>query len=83
MLLKNRIDRSGSMSGSRVEAAKSAGKMFVDFMRLYDKVGVVGFSSAASVAYPLTQIDESGYVVPGRKCQIFRILPFFWEGKAW
>jgi hypothetical protein len=64
------IDRSGSMSGSRIEAAKNSAKMFVDFMRVNDKVGVVGFNSAAYVAYPLTQIDESGSVATAAKSVI-------------
>lgn len=64
------IDRSGSMSGARISAAKNAAKMFIDFMRVNDKVGVVGFNSVASVAYPLTQIDESGYVATAAKLAI-------------
>ncbi len=52
------IDDSGSMSTEyRILAAKAAAKMFVDFMRTGDKIGVVAFNSVAEVKYPLTTID--------------------------
>ena len=53
------IDRSGSMgsgAGSDLQGAKDAAKQFVDFMHDNDKVGVVSFSSSASVDFGLTTI---------------------------
>jgi len=51
------IDRSGSMSGSKIAAAKDAGKLFVDMMETGDKIGVASFASSASVDFPLTEIQ--------------------------
>ncbi|MFG0251803.1 MAG: VWA domain-containing protein [Phycisphaerales bacterium JB038] len=50
------IDRSGSMSGSKMDAAKVAGQLFVDLMSMDDKIGVVSFASSANTDYPLTAI---------------------------
>lgn len=52
------IDRSGSMSGSKIADAKSAAQQFVSLMRIGDKVAVVSYSSAATVDYPLTEITS-------------------------
>lgn len=51
------IDRSGSMSAdNRIGFAKSAAKLFVNFLREGDSVGVASFSSGVSVNFPLTTI---------------------------
>jgi len=50
------IDRSGSMSGEKIQAAKDSAKLFVDLMRIGDMIGVVSYSSSASVNYGLTKI---------------------------
>jgi len=53
------IDRSGSMdSYGYMEPAKSAASQFVELMELEDQVGVVSFSSSASVDFPLTVITS-------------------------
>ena len=67
------IDRSGSMWGSKIAAAKSSATMFVDLMQVNDKVGVVPFSSSAYVAYPLTTIDEASSVKTAAKNAISRL----------
>jgi len=50
------IDRSGSMAGQKITDAKNAAKQFVDLMVDGDKIGVVSFSSSATVNYGLTTI---------------------------
>jgi len=52
------IDRSGSMSGEKIQAAKDSAKLFVDLMRINDSIGVVSYSSSASVNYGLTKITS-------------------------
>ncbi|TET64739.1 VWA domain-containing protein, partial [Candidatus Aerophobetes bacterium] len=53
------IDRSGSMSGSKIVDARNAAKQFVDLMNNGDQVGVVSFSGDARVDFPLTLITSS------------------------
>ena len=53
------IDRTGSMAGSKIDAAKNAAKQFVDFMRNGDMVGVVSFNTSATTNFPLTTISSS------------------------
>jgi len=50
------IDRSGSMSGDKIEDAKNAAKQFVDLMNEGDQVAVVSFNEEARVDFPLTLI---------------------------
>lgn len=57
------LDRSGSMDSSDpgvsltyMELAKNGAKQFVEFMNEGDQIGVVSFSSYATVNYPLTLI---------------------------
>ncbi len=52
------IDRSGSMGGSKIAAARDAAKLFVDMMDTGDKIGVVSFSSGSSVNFALTEIQD-------------------------
>ena len=54
------LDRSGSMGlQDRMTFAKSGGKLFVNFLRDDDAVGVASFASSASVNYQLTTITDS------------------------
>lgn len=52
------IDRSGSMFGSRIAAAKSAAVDFVRKMQLGDQVALVTFSSSATVDQPLVTLTS-------------------------
>lgn len=53
------IDRSGSMSGEKMEQAKVAAQLLVDRATLgTDYVGVVSFDDAIEVVAPLTLIDS-------------------------
>jgi uncharacterized protein YegL len=50
------LDRSGSMSGTRMQDAQNAAKNFVGQMNLgVDQVGIASFEGAASLDQPLTQ----------------------------
>lgn len=54
------IDRSGSISGGKIADAKSAAQQFVDLMDLSkDQVGLVSFSSSATLDHQLSQDAES------------------------
>lgn len=64
------IDRSGSMSGIPIAEAKKASKLFVDLMKTDDQIGVVSFSSGASVNYPLTEINDTGTIKTAAKSAI-------------
>ena len=52
------LDRSGSMSGSPIDAAKNAANLFVDLLAPGDKVGVASYSGSSRLDYPLTTIGE-------------------------
>ena len=52
------IDRSGSMYGEPIQAAKNSAKLFVDLMAIDDSIGVASYSSSASVNYGLTKISS-------------------------
>lgn len=64
------VDRSGSMEGEKIVAARAAVQTFVNLMDLgRDKVGMVAFQSYARLAVPLTQdrdriLREAGQLVP-------------------
>lgn len=68
------LDRSGSMAGDKIVAARSAAKQFVNFMRVGDMVGVVSFSSYATVNYPLSFIDSGGTTVTAVEAAIDSIV---------
>jgi calcium-activated chloride channel regulator 3/4 len=52
------IDSSGSMGGVRLENAKTAAKLLVDLAEIgHTTIGIIKFSSTASVVLPLTPID--------------------------
>jgi len=50
------LDRSGSMSGQKIMDAKNAAQQFVTQMVNGDMVGIVSYSSDATINYPLTTI---------------------------
>jgi len=52
------IDRSGSMRGSKIAAARNSACLFVDLMAFHDMIGVASFSGSASINYPLTEITS-------------------------
>ncbi|MGH9753919.1 MAG: VWA domain-containing protein, partial [Blastocatellia bacterium] len=55
------IDRSGSMSiEQRLVLAKQAAKLFVNFMRVGDSIGLASFECSTSVDFPLTTITGNG-----------------------
>ncbi|MEA1895906.1 MAG: VWA domain-containing protein [Euryarchaeota archaeon] len=51
-------DRSGSMSGQKIIDAKNAAKLFVDLLESQDQVGLVSFSSSATLDSSLTSDFE-------------------------
>jgi len=53
------IDRSGSMAGPKLAAAKTAAAAFVELMQRGDEIGIVSYSSSARADYPLTEITDS------------------------
>ncbi|MCA9126058.1 MAG: VWA domain-containing protein, partial [Planctomycetales bacterium] len=56
------IDRSSSMSGEKIEAAKQAASLFVNLMDQGDRIGIVSYSSAARVDYALNEILADGSI---------------------
>lgn len=68
------IDRSGSMSGSPLTAAKSAAQLFADLLRPRDRIGVVAFDSSASVVFSLTDIDDGLTIINSAKAAIASIV---------
>jgi hypothetical protein len=53
------IDRSGSMGGSKIAAAKTASNLFVDLMNLHDMIGVASFGWSGYLNYALTEITSN------------------------
>jgi hypothetical protein len=55
------VDRSGSMSGDKLTAAKNAGRLYVDSWRVGDKIGLISFNQTISnpVDLPLTNWTEA------------------------
>lgn len=65
------IDRSGSMSGTKLTQAKQAATLFAELLNLGDRLGVVSFGSSASTVFPLTTIaDTNGSVLNQAKTAI-------------
>lgn len=58
------IDTSGSMSGSRMSSAISAGKDFVDYLQSMDQSGIVEFNTSSSILSDLS----------GDKTQLHQVL---------
>ena len=48
------IDRSGSMAGTKIDAAKEAGRLYVDSYSDGDRVGVLSFNENQNLEYALT-----------------------------
>ncbi|MDJ0840472.1 MAG: VWA domain-containing protein [Acidobacteriota bacterium] len=58
------LDRSGSMSGTAIQAARDAASLFVDLMSIGDQVGVASYSGSSRIDFPLTEIQAPGPPVP-------------------
>ncbi|RIK41950.1 MAG: hypothetical protein DCC57_18630, partial [Chloroflexi bacterium] len=54
------IDRSGSMLGPKLDAAKNAARLYVDSWRVGDKVGVVSFNQTPVTDMQLADWSDSG-----------------------
>ena len=52
------IDRSGSMAGDKISAAKNAASQMVRLMNTGDRIGVTSYSSTSSVDYYLAEITS-------------------------
>lgn len=52
------IDRSGSMAGDKISAAKNAASQVVRLMNTGDRIGVTSYSSTSSVDYYLSEITS-------------------------
>ena len=59
------IDRSGSMTGRKIEQAKAAAIAAIDRMRPDDIVSVVAYDSTVSVLVPATKVADRSEVVRG------------------
>lgn len=65
------IDRSGSMSGTKLTQAKQAATLFAELLNLGDRLGVVMFGSSASTVFSLATIaDTNGSVLNQAKTAI-------------
>ncbi|MCP4626230.1 MAG: VWA domain-containing protein, partial [bacterium] len=53
------IDRSSSMAGTKIEAAKDAGKLYVDSFNTGDRIGVIPYNQAPMPLFPLTLWDAN------------------------
>jgi uncharacterized repeat protein (TIGR01451 family) len=53
------LDRSGSLAGSPFEFVKKAADLFIDYLRVGDSIGVVSFSSDATVNFNLTTVNDN------------------------
>lgn len=60
------IDRSGSMSGSPIALAKQGASSSIDITETGQYIGVVSFSSSASVNFPLQKIIDNNTKVGAR-----------------
>ncbi|HVF91504.1 MAG TPA: VWA domain-containing protein [Blastocatellia bacterium] len=56
------IDRSGSMSGEKIELALEAAYATVDYLSDRDSLGVVAFDSSASPAVALTHVEDKAAI---------------------
>lgn len=56
------IDRSGSMSGGKLEICKSASSATVDLLMAKDYIGVVAFDSLAKWIVPMTRATDKGTI---------------------
>lgn len=54
------VDRSGSMSGQKIEDARSAALQLIDQLKDDDRVALVSYSSDVRVDLPSTRLDDGG-----------------------
>ncbi len=59
------VDRSGSMSGQKIEICKSAAVSTADLLSRKDYLGVVAFDSSATWIVPMTRVSEK-HVIASR-----------------
>ncbi|HEY4221045.1 MAG TPA: VWA domain-containing protein [Myxococcota bacterium] len=52
------IDRSGSMAGDKIDAARQAGERYVRGLRDGDSVGIITFGTDVTTELPITTIDD-------------------------
>jgi Ca-activated chloride channel family protein len=64
------IDRSGSMQGEKMEAAKRAAKSAIERLRPNDIVSVVAYETSVNIVQPATRIDENPQKASATKEQI-------------
>lgn len=53
------VDRSGSMAGDKIDAARMAAERFVNGLRDGDALGVITFGTDVTVELPVTSIDSA------------------------
>ena len=53
------MDRSGSMAGDKIEAARLAGQRFVAALRDGDQLGIVSFGTDVTVDFPIATMDAA------------------------
>lgn len=58
------VDRSGSMRGARLEAAKAAAKDFVDVLDPEDEVCLVAYDDEVTIPLPLTKVSGFRPLLP-------------------
>jgi uncharacterized membrane protein len=56
------IDRSGSMSGQKIELCKSAAQATVELMTKKDYISVVSFDSSARLIVPITRVSSKSTI---------------------
>ena len=59
------LDRSGSMRGARLEAAKGAAIHFIDQLNPNDEVCLVTYDEQVTVPLPLTKVSGFRPLLPG------------------
>ncbi|PID62863.1 MAG: hypothetical protein CR974_02850 [Gammaproteobacteria bacterium] len=52
------IDRSGSMSGEKIQQARAAAELVVDMLAPQDMIAIIGYDSQAEVIVPATKISD-------------------------
>lgn len=57
------IDKSGSMSGVKLDLTREAAAATVDFLSDRDSVGVVAFDSQASPVVPITKVEDKKSII--------------------
>ena len=56
------LDRSGSMSGEKIERAKEAAKMAIDRLAEKDIVSIITYDHTVNVLLPATKVTDKGYI---------------------